>query len=83
MGINSTNLPTLSRFGLSVETLTTDHCASVRAGAWIFAGMVDIYGLTWRAVGAYGAGTGKTEKAEQARQVYANKVKDAVARLAQ
>lgn len=45
--------------------------------------MVDIYGLTWRAVGAYGAGTRKTEQAEQARQIYANKVKVAAASLAQ
>lgn len=81
MGINSVNLSALSRFGLTDEVLVKDHCANVRAGAWIFAGMVEKFGMTWRAVGAYGAGTAKTQSAELARQQYADKVKRALKQM--
>jgi hypothetical protein len=83
MGINSTHLVHLAGAGITARVLKEDHCTNIRVGAWIFSQMVEKYGLTWRAVGAYGAGTGKGPGAEMARLVYVQKVQRAIRRLDQ
>lgn len=73
MQINSTHLPTLSRYGLTERRLREDACASIVTGAWILAGFVRRYGYGWEAVGAYNAGVG--EARATLRQRYADKVR--------
>ena len=52
MQINSTHLPTLARYGVTKRTLM-DPCRSAFIGAWHLRRMMDKYGNTWAAIGAY------------------------------
>ena len=52
MQINSTHLPTLARFGVTRRTLM-DPCRSAFIGAWQLRRMMEKYGNTWAAIGAY------------------------------
>lgn len=52
MQINSIHLPTLAQYGVTRATLM-DSCASIYIGAWHLRRMMDKYGNTWAAVGAY------------------------------
>ena len=52
MQINSVHLPFLSRYGVTSHALM-DACTSVYVGAWHLRRMMDKYGNTWVAVGAY------------------------------
>ena len=52
MQINSTHLPTLARFGVTRRTLM-DPCRSAFIGAWHLRRMMEKYGNTWAAIGAY------------------------------
>lgn len=72
MQINSWHLPRLAALGYSETLLRENACASVMAGAWILAEMVQRYGYNWRAIGAYNAGAGARTQA--ARQRYAQKI---------
>ncbi|MFH5249618.1 lytic transglycosylase domain-containing protein [Burkholderia semiarida] len=72
MQINSSHFPRLQRRGITREKLTRDPCASVLVGAEILADFIGRHGYTWRAVGAYNAGSRKDREA--ARKVYAEKV---------
>jgi soluble lytic murein transglycosylase-like protein len=72
MQINSSHFPRLQRQGISREKLTRDPCTSVLVGAEILSNFIERHGYTWRAVGAYNAGSG--EKREAARKSYAGKV---------
>jgi len=72
MQINSSHFPRLQRKGISREKLTRDPCTSVLVAAEILAEFIGKHGYTWRAVGAYNAGSGA--KREAARQSYAGKV---------
>lgn len=64
----------MGKFGVTREALF-DHCLSINLGAWIVAHNYSIYGQNWEAIGAYNAGTGKSEKADKARRKYATSVR--------
>lgn len=67
MQINSVWLPKLKAFGIDRLDLL-DACQSVHVGAWVVAQNMQRYGRTWRAVGAYNAGS------ESKRKIYVDKV---------
>lgn len=73
MQINSSWLPTLEKYGITTQSLY-DPCTSINVGAWILAQNIQVFGNSWRAVGAYNAGVGKSEKSERAREKYATQV---------
>ena len=50
--INSIHLPRLKSYGVNVQTLM-DPCLSAYIAAWILREQMNLYGNTWRAVGAY------------------------------
>ena len=50
--INSIHLPRLRNYGVDVKTLM-DPCSSAYVAAWILREQIQLYGNTWRAVGAY------------------------------
>lgn len=56
MQINTSWLPTLSRYGIRREHLF-NGCVSAYVGAWILASNVRRFGPNWKAVGAYNAVT--------------------------
>jgi soluble lytic murein transglycosylase-like protein len=72
MQVNSSHLAALQPYGYSESQLLDNGCASVMAGSWVLAGMIQRYGYNWRAVGAYNAGTGAGRDALRDR--YARKV---------
>jgi len=79
MQINSWWLGILVRYGIGEADLR-DACLNVHVGAWILAGNIERYGYTWRAVGAYNAGTGVDQASEQRRNAYALRVSRHLAR---
>jgi len=81
MQINSFWFPKLQEYGLSEQSLF-DPCTNIQVGAWILAQSIRVYGNTWRAVGAYNAGTGDNEATETRRQQYAERVHRRYLRLA-
>lgn len=52
MQINSIHLPMLSRYGISSHTLM-DPCKNIYIAAWHLRQMMNKYGNTWQAIGAY------------------------------
>lgn len=70
MQINSFWFPHLAKRGISQDQLW-DACTNVHVGAWVLKQSMSVYGKTWRAVGAYNAGTGKSPEREQLRAKYA------------
>jgi soluble lytic murein transglycosylase-like protein len=54
MQVNSSWLPTLSRFGIRREHLF-DACVNGYVGTWILASNCRRFGATWKCVGAYNA----------------------------
>jgi soluble lytic murein transglycosylase-like protein len=70
MQINSSWLPTLSKYGLT-ETSLYDACTSIHVGAWILAQNIRRYGNTWTAVGAYNARSSEL-RLRYAMKVYRN-----------
>jgi soluble lytic murein transglycosylase-like protein len=80
MQINSSWLPTLSKFGINKQVLLEDACMNVKVGAWILADNVDRHGYGWEAVGAYNAGCKGLSKKRcaQLRNTYSNKVYSAL-----
>lgn len=72
MQIHESNLAWL---GHTKETIM-EPCANVMAGARVLADMVKRYGMTWRAVGSYNAGT--SPALDGSRQEYVAKVKAAL-----
>lgn len=72
MQIHESNLGWL---GHTKETIM-EPCANVMAGARVLADMVKRYGMTWRAVGSYNAGT--SPALDGSRQEYVAKVKAAM-----
>ena len=70
MQINSSHFAMLERdYGITQQDLIDKPCVNVQVGAWILAQAVQVFGPTWRAVGAYGAGNIAAK--EQARGGYA------------
>ncbi|PLZ00485.1 lytic transglycosylase [Burkholderia sp. WAC0059] len=74
MQINSTHLPELEHYGMTSGDLF-DSCKSIYTGAWILRRMMDKYGNTWDAIGAYNSST------PYYRDRYAAKVQAAVRKL--
>lgn len=70
MQINSSWLPTLSKYGVTEEKLK-DPCVNLQVGAWILAQNMQRMGLTWDAVGAYNARNPKL-RVKYAQKVYKN-----------
>ena len=73
MQINSFWFPVLDKYGISEQDLF-DPCVNIDVGGWILYQSIQIFGNNWRAVGAYNAGTSKSEEAEMLRQKYAERV---------
>jgi len=65
MGINSSWLPKLARYGIRREHLF-DACVNAYVGTWILASNIRVFGRTWKAVGAYNA------RSTNKQLVYAN-----------
>ena len=80
MQINSSHFERLRPLGISEDTLLNRPCTNIAVGASILAGFVRQFGMTWRAVGAYNAGT--HSKLERARVAYVAKVQRAFDRIA-
>lgn len=76
MQINSGNLKTLEKRGITKERLLDEPCLCVDVGAEILEEKIAKYGNTWEAVGAYNAACTqlKGEDCDRARQTYVNKV---------
>lgn len=72
MQINSIHLNRLSEKGISKSMLVNDPCISLLVGASILNDMINIYGYSWEAVGAYNAGV--TKKRYNQRMKYARQV---------
>lgn len=72
MQINSRHLPRLRKLGIGETQLLKNPCLSVMVGASILSGMMQRYGYSWEAVGAYNAGT-SPERYPQ-RMTYAKQV---------
>lgn len=70
MQINTGWLPALAKFGITLSNLW-DACTSINVGAWILAGNIAKYGMTWNAVGAYNAGCKNLNKTDCDRLRYA------------
>ena len=73
MQINEFWIPKLLEYGITKDDLF-DPCTNINVGAWILADSILRYGQTWKAVGAYNAGTKDTLEVEKRRMYYANKV---------
>ena len=79
MQINSSHFDRLRQFNITEDTLFNRPCTNVAVGAQILAGFIKQFGLTWRAVGAYGAGS--SPRKESARVAYAGLVSRALHKL--
>lgn len=73
MQVNSRWIDQLHGYGITPQDLW-DTCMNIHVGAWILAHNIHRYGSTWRAVGAYNAGTRDNPISEQRREQYATKV---------
>jgi soluble lytic murein transglycosylase-like protein len=69
MQINSVHLPVLARYGISRGTLL-EPCKNVYIAAWHLRQMMNKYGDTWAAIGAYHSET-PSLRDEYARQIVA------------
>jgi len=68
----------LKKYGIYERDLY-DACTNINVGAFLLSDFVRMYGNTWRAVGAYGAGMAADK--EQARIGYAQLVQQAYDRI--
>lgn len=75
MQINSTWLPVLAKYHITLHDIATKPCVNVNVGAWILSRTIEKYGLNWRGVGAYNAAS------DALRARYANKVAAALRRI--
>lgn len=73
MQINSIHLPRLAKYGIRLEHLW-EPCMNIHVGAWVLAQAIREFGANWNAVGAYNAGTARTEKRDALRAKYASRV---------
>ena len=80
MQIHPWHLDRLKRHKITRKELL-DPCININVGAWILWEFVGQYGSTWRAVGAFGAGTKKDRDTELARIAYIKKVQAAYRKL--
>lgn len=77
MQINSWWFPKLKQQGIDRDNLW-NACQNIEVGGWILAGNFNLLGWQWSAVGAYNAGTARTDEAENRRMNYAQKVADRI-----
>lgn len=70
MQINSSWLPTLNRFGITVKDLF-NPCTSVFVGAWIMAQNIQHFGYNMDGIGAYNSPGNVTIRRRYAMRVYA------------
>lgn len=80
MQINSIHLPTLSRYGITKNTLM-NACASTYVGAWILSEKINRYGWSWQAIAAYNVGSLNNPTRTRIGRSYANKVYEAYYKL--
>jgi soluble lytic murein transglycosylase-like protein len=78
MQIMPWHLKWLAKYQISGQDLY-DECTNINVGAFILSDFIRMYGKTWRAVGAYGAGIAPDKEA--ARTGYAQSVQSAYARI--
>lgn len=84
MQINSLNVEKIfRRYGIDKQTLLTNPCINIYAGAYILRKNFDQYGVNWFSVGAYNAGTAKSSIQERKRKKYAMEVKAIYLKLQQ
>lgn len=82
MQINSQHLERLKPYKISETVLQDNPCANIHVGAWILAeNMATAKGKPWLAIGAYNAGFRETNGAQQARDRYIEKVRQALASI--
>jgi soluble lytic murein transglycosylase-like protein len=67
-GINDVHLPELARYGITTGDLR-DGCKSVYLAGWHLRNMIDKFGNTWEAVGAYNS------KTPSKRDIYKEKIR--------
>lgn len=67
-GINSVHMPELARYGITADDLL-DSCKSIYLAGWHLRNMVNKFGNTWEAVGAYNS------KTPSKRDVYKQKIR--------
>jgi soluble lytic murein transglycosylase-like protein len=73
MQINSFWFAELRAFDIGRKELL-DPCTNVAIGAWILRQSLDSFDNYWEGVGAYNAGTGRTEERHNLRMAYANRI---------
>ncbi|WP_244864210.1 lytic transglycosylase domain-containing protein [Paraburkholderia aspalathi] len=78
MQIMPFHLNWLKKYGIYERDLY-DECTNINVAAFLLSDFIRMYGNTWRAVGAYGAGIAKDK--EQARIGYAQQVQQAYERI--
>ncbi|WP_423383572.1 lytic transglycosylase domain-containing protein [Burkholderia sp. LMG 32019] len=78
MQIMPFHLTWLRKYGIERGDLL-DGCTNINVGAFLLADFVRMYGSTWRAVGAYGAGIAPNK--ERARIEYARLVRASFERI--
>lgn len=80
MQINSTWLPTLSKWGITRQALLTNPCINIKVGAWIMSKNIRRHGYNWNAIGAYNVGCQKLAKNEcdKRRSRYSGKIYSAL-----
>jgi soluble lytic murein transglycosylase-like protein len=71
--INSWWFDKLAEHGIT-ESALYDACTNIFVGAWVLAQSFQAFGVNWEGIGAYNAGTAKSDKAKARRLYYANKV---------
>jgi soluble lytic murein transglycosylase-like protein len=67
--VNSWWISRLKKYGLTKKKLMKP-CVNIEVATWILAKNIEQYGNTWKAVGIYHAGTGKTKTIEKRRKKY-------------
>lgn len=80
MQIMPFHLTWLRKYGIERNDLL-DGCTNINVGAFLLADFIRMYGSTWRAVGAYGAGIAPDK--ERARAEYARLVRTSLERITQ
>jgi len=73
MQVNTWWIPRLVIYGIREDDLF-HSCTNIDVGAWILSQSLALYSDEWDGIGAYNAGTGKTDDVVKERQAYAAKV---------
>lgn len=73
MQVNSFWLEKLKTYRIEKNDLF-HPCTNIFVGTWILAQSIQVYGRTWRAVGAYNAGTSNTTQSDLLRKKYARDI---------